>query len=132
MSEDTSRRSMTRRTRDFTVLIGTTGTVLLLLAATGALGLIEALSAFGVIASVAVAYFAGSAARVPRAFNEPAADPQAAGPVHASPALLMALPLPALEIGPGQKIAAYNRAADDLFQLTSLPFARASAVIRSP
>jgi len=123
---------MTRRTRDFTVLIGTTGTVLLLLAATGALGLIEALSAFGVIASVAVAYFAGSAARVPRAFNEPAADPQAAGPVHASPALLMALPLPALEIGPGQKIAAYNRAADDLFQLTSLPFARASAVIRSP
>ncbi|MFN3911604.1 sensor histidine kinase [Hyphomonas sp.] len=132
MSEDTQRRSMTRRTRDFTVLIGTTGVVLLLLVATGALGLIEALSALGVIASVAMAYFAGSAARVPRSVSEAWPEKPAPDVAEASPALLSALPLPALEIGPGQKIAAYNRPADDLFQLASLPFARASAVIRSP
>ena len=123
---------MTRRTRDFTVLIGTTGFVLLMLVATGALGLIEAFSALGVIASVGVAYFVGSAARVPAA--RPGAVPEKTFPEQAEtgPSLMAALPLPALEIGPGQKIQAFNRPADELFQLASLPFARASAVIRSP
>jgi two-component system, OmpR family, phosphate regulon sensor histidine kinase PhoR len=123
---------MTRRTRDFTVLLGTTGFVLLLLVATSALGPVEALSALGVIASVAVAYFVGSAARVPQGMSDSWAEPPAPEPVEAGPGLLTALPLPALEIGPGQKIMAFNRAADELFQLGNLPFARASAVIRSP
>ncbi len=123
---------MTRRTRDFTVLLGTTGTVLLLLVATGALGPVEAISALGVIASVGVAYFVGSAARVPQGLSDTWAEPAAPPPVDPGPGLIAALPLPALEIGPGQKIMAFNRAAEDLFQLANLPFARASAVIRSP
>ena len=123
---------MTRRTRDFTVLLGTTAFVLFLLALTGALGLIEALSALGVIASVALAYFVGSAARVPHGVTDPRAKQPAPDTSEPGPGLFAALPLPALEIGPGQKIMAFNSAADDLFQLTNLPFARASAVIRSP
>ncbi len=123
---------MTRRTRDFTVLTGTTGIVLLLLVANGALGLLEAISALIVIASVALAYFAGSAVRVPPASPASEAGPAASGAGLPEADLLAALPLPALEIGAGQKIMAFNGAADDLFQLSSLPFARASAVIRSP
>ena len=132
LSEDAGSRSMTRRTRDFSVLIGTTGGVLLLLVATGALGLIEAFSALGVIASVSVAYFVGSAARVPVTVNDKWEEPAAPAAIEAGASLLAALPLPALEIGPGQKIIAYNRAAEELFQLANLPVARASAVIRSP
>lgn len=130
--EGDSNRSMTRRTRDFTVILGTTAFVMLMLVTSGALGLVEALSALGVIASVALAYFVGSAARVPVTVRDTwgeAAAPEPAGP---GPSLLAALPLPALEIGPSQKILAFNRPADDLFQLANLPFARASAVIRSP
>ncbi len=123
---------MTRRTRDFTVLTGTTGIVLLLLVANGALGLLEAISALIVIASVALAYFAGSAVRVPPASTASRAEPAASGESVPGPDLLAGLPLPALEIGAGQKIIAFNGAADDLFELSSLPFARASAVIRSP
>ena len=132
LSEDAGSRSMTRRTRDFSVLLGTTGFVLLLLVVTGALGPIEALSALGVIASVSAAYFVGSAARVSVAVNDKWEEPQVPSAIEAGPGLLAALPLPALEIGAGQKIIGYNRAAEELFQLGNLPFARASAVIRSP
>lgn len=122
------RRPMTGRARDFSVLIGTVGLVLFMLTASGALGIIEALSALGVITSVAVAYFVGSGTRVAAATVQPSPavlpDPSAS--------LLTALPLPALEIGPGQKIIAFNSAADEVFQLGNLPVARASAVIRSP
>jgi len=123
---------MTRRTHDFTVLLATMALVLLLLTITGSLGLIEALSAFGVIASVALAYFAGSAPRMRARVAAASAGEPAPDAAEPGPGLLAALPLPALEIGPGQKIVAFNRAADDLLQLTNLPFARASAVIRSP
>ncbi len=123
---------MTRRTRDFTVLLGTTTLVLVMLVATGALGPIEAVSALGVIASVSIAYFVGSAARVPQGVTDTWTEKPAPDSAEAGPSLFAALPLPALEIGPGQKIVAFNRAADELFQLANLPFARASAVIRSP
>jgi len=132
LSEDIGSRSMTRRTRDFSVLLGTTGSVLILLVVTGALGLVEAFSALGVIASVSVAYFVGSAARVSVAVNDKWDEPDAPAAPEPGPGLLAALPLPALEIGAGQKIIGYNRAAEELFQLGNLPFARASAVIRSP
>jgi two-component system, OmpR family, phosphate regulon sensor histidine kinase PhoR len=132
MSEGGGRPSMTRRTRDFTVLLGTTAFVLFLLVATSALGPIEALSALGVIASIALAYFVGSAARVPAGLSDAWADKPAAEALEPGPSLLAALPLPALEVSPGQKIRAFNRPADELFQLSSLPVARASSVIRSP
>ena len=126
------RQPMTGRARDFTVILATTALVLLMLSASSALGFIEALSAFGVIASVAVAWFVGSGVR-------PAAPPQpvpAEAPrpaaLETSATLLTALPLPAIEIGPGQKILAWNTPADEVFQLGNLPVARASAVIRSP
>jgi two-component system, OmpR family, phosphate regulon sensor histidine kinase PhoR len=123
---------MTRRRRDFTVILGATGIVLLLLVATGALGLFEAFSALGVIASISVAYFVGSAARVPAGRNDTWADQASAETSGAGASLLAALPLPALEIGPSQKIIAYNRPADDLFQFRNLPVARASSIFRSP
>lgn len=123
---------MTGRARDFTVLLATTALVLFMLAASSALGFIEALSALGVIGSVAAAWYVGSGVR-------PTASPQTAPADTARPTapetsatLLTALPLPAIEIGPGQKILAWNTPADEVFQLGNLPVARASAVIRSP
>ena len=131
-AEPPARQPMTGRARDFTVLLVTTALVLLMLAASGAVGFIEALSALGVIASVAVAWFVGSGARpaVPPAPASPEVAPRPAPETSAT--LLTALPLPALEIGPGQKILAWNTPADEVFQLGNLPVARASAVIRSP
>lgn len=128
-AEPPPRRPMTARARDFTVLLGTTALVLFMLSVSGALGFFEAVSALGVIASVAAAWYVGSGTRAPL---PPA--PEAARPAipDSSASLLTALPLPAMEIGPAQKILAWNRPADEVFQLGSLPVARASAVIRSP
>lgn len=132
-AEPPVRRPMTGRARDFTVLLGTTGLVLLMLAASSALGFVEAISALGVIGSVAAAWYVGSGARVPVEPSSPApADTARPTAPETSATLLTALPLPAIEIGPGQKILAWNTPADEVFQLGNLPVARASAVIRSP
>jgi two-component system phosphate regulon sensor histidine kinase PhoR len=130
-AEAPARRPMTGRARDFTVLLGTTALVLFMLSASGALGFIEAISALGVIGSVAAAWYVGSGARLPARPAPAPADAAPAGP-ETSATLLTALPLPALEVGPGQKILAWNTPADEVFQLGNLPVARASAVIRSP
>lgn len=125
---------MTRRVRDFGVLVGTTGIVMLALAITSSLGLIEAMTAMFVIGSIAAAYYVGSAAmRAP------------AGPVKAVESsglegfaiadLLNALPLPAFEVSHDQqRITAYNAPAASFLRLGQRRAAppRASVIIRTP
>lgn len=129
----TSRPSMTRRARDFAVLVLTTGTVMLILALTGSLGLIEALTAMFVIGAIAAAYYVGSASmRVPAP----------AKPLEASSRdgmaisdFLSALPLPAFEVSRDeQRITAFNQPAAAFLRLGQRRSAppRASAIIRTP
>ncbi|MFN4023400.1 MAG: sensor histidine kinase [Hyphomonas sp.] len=124
---------MTRRGRDFAVLVSTTGTVLLILVLTGALGLIEGLAAVFVIGSVAAAYYVGSAASRPAAGPAPATDTTARDNALVAD-LLAALPLPAFEIGADERITTFNPPAATFLQINlarpSPP--RASVIIRSP
>ena len=124
---------MTRRARDFAVLVLTTGTVMLILALTGSLGLIEALTAMFVIGAIAAAYYVGSASmRVPAP----------AKPLEASSRdgmaisdFLSALPLPAFEVSRDeQRITAFNQPAAAFLRLGQRRSAppRASAIIRTP
>lgn len=128
-----SRQSMTRRTRDFAVLVLTTGTVMLILALTGSLGLIEALTAMFVIGAIAAAYYVGSAAmQVPL----PAKPHEASGREGMAIAdFLSALPLPAFEVSRDeQRITAFNQPAAVFLRLGQRRSAppRASAIIRAP
>lgn len=127
------RRAMTRRARDFGVLVITTGVVLLTLMLAGALGVIEGLAAIFVIISAASAYYVGSAALRPAAGPAPAADTTARDNALVGE-FLDALPLPAFEIGADERITAFNPLAATFLQLNlrrpSPP--RASVIIRAP
>lgn len=127
------RRAMTRRARDFAVLVTTTGIVLLVLALTGALGVIEGLTALFVISSVSAAYYVGSAALRPAAGPVIAADTTARDNALVGE-LLAALPLPAFEISAEARITTVNPPAATFLRLNrqrpSPP--RASVIIRSP
>ena len=128
------RQSMTRRTGDFAVLVLTTGTVMLALAFTGSLGLIEALTAMFVIGSIAAAYYVGSAAM--QAPTAPAPSVEMSGNDQVPIAdLLSALPLPAFEVSQDQqRIVAYNAPAAAFLRLGQRRSAppRASVIIRAP
>lgn len=128
------RKSMTRRAKDFSVLVMTTGAVMLSLLATGSLSLIEALVAMFVIGSVAAAYYVGSAAmQRPTATSTVAAPGKREGEVVSD--LLAALPLPAFEISEDARIVTFNTSAASFLRLdprraNSPP--RASVIVRSP
>lgn len=129
----TSRQSMTRRARDFAVLVLTTGTVMLILAFTGALGLIEALTAMFVIGAIAAAYYVGSASMRVTAPVKPIEASRRDSLVIAD--FLSALPLPAFEVSRDeQRITAFNQPAAAFLRLGQRRSAppRASAIIRTP
>lgn len=128
------RQSMTRRTRDFAVLVLTTGTVMLALAFTGSLGLIEALTAMFVIGSIAAAYYVGSAAMQAPPAPVLAAETPGSDQVPIAD-LLSALPLPAFEVSRDeQRIVAFNEPAAAFLRLGQRRSAppRASVIIRAP
>ncbi|MFN4184143.1 MAG: sensor histidine kinase [Hyphomonas sp.] len=129
-----ARQAMTRRARDFAVLVLATGTVMLILALTGSLGLIEALTAMFVIGSISAAYYVGSAAmQVPPG---PVKAVEASGRDGIAIAeLLAALPLPAFEVSQDQqRITAFNEPAAAFLRLGQRRSAppRASVIIRAP
>ncbi len=130
----TPRHSMTRRARDFGVLVGTTGIVMLILAMTSSLGLIEALTAMFVIGSIAAAYYVGSASS--QAPTGPAKTVEASDRDSIAIAdLLSALPLPAFEVSQDQqRITAFNDPAAAFLRLGQRRSAppRASVIIRTP
>ena len=126
------RRSMTRRAKDFGVLVLTASGVLLVLAATSPLGMIEALAAIFVIGSVEAAYYVGSAALRPEPGPQIAADLPSRESL-AMAEILAALPLPAFEVSADERIVAFNTAAAAFLRLdTRRPSPpRASVIIRS-
>lgn len=129
-----ARQAMTRRARDFAVLLLTTGIVMLILTLTGSLGLIEALTAMFVIGSIAAAYYVGSAAmQVPADAAKPLETSRRDGMAIVD--FLSALPLPAFEVSRDEhRIMAFNQPAAEFLRLGQRRSAppRASAIIRTP
>ena len=125
---------MTRRAKDFGVLLGTTGVVMLALAMTSNLGLIEAMTAMFVIGSIAAAYYVGSGAL--KAPASPAKTTESASQDGALISdFLAALPLPAFEVSHDQqRITAFNDPAAAFLRLGPRRSAppRASVIIRTP
>ena len=126
------RDAVSRRARDF-IMLGLCFTgVLALLAMTGELNPVVALAALTVLVSIAIAYFAGTAAFLPVSRQAPApAKAESAGQLD-SQQLLSALPLPAFEVDAEGRIVAFNAAADLILHLEGRPNPRTSTVIRSP
>jgi two-component system phosphate regulon sensor histidine kinase PhoR len=126
------RRAMTGRARDFVVLAGFASGVVILLALTTQLGLLEAIMGAIVISSVALAYYVGSASHPAAMAISPSTG---AGRPDAAmiAAVLGTLPMPALEIDREQRVILANAQASALFKLNGRPaLPRASAVVRSP
>jgi len=126
------RVAVSRRARDFIILGLCFTAVLALLAATGELSPVVALAALAMLVSVAIAYFAGTAAFLPVSRQAPA-------PVMADSAgrldsrqLLNALPLPAFQVDADGRIVSFNAAADLILHLEGRSNPRTSTVIRSP
>ncbi|MBU2607353.1 MAG: hypothetical protein KKC43_15865 [Alphaproteobacteria bacterium] len=127
-----ARVAVSGRARDFIILGLCFTAVLSLLAATGELSPVVALAALAMLVSVAIAYFAGTAAFLPVSRQAPA-------PVMADSAgrldsrqLLNALPLPAFQVDAGGRIVSFNAAADLILHLEGRSNPRTSTVIRSP
>ena len=126
------RDAVSRRARDF-IMLGLCFTgMLALLAMTGELRPVVALAALAMLTSVAIAYYAGTAAFLPVSRQAPApAKAESAGQLD-SQQLLSALPLPAFEVDAEGRIVAFNAAADLILHLEGRPNPRTSTVIRSP
>jgi two-component system, OmpR family, phosphate regulon sensor histidine kinase PhoR len=126
------RVAVSGRARDFIILGLCFTAVLALLAATGELSPVVSLAALAMLVSVAIAYFAGTAAFLPVSRQAPA-------PVMADSAgrldsrqLLNALPLPAFQVDADGRIVSFNAAADLILHLEGRSNPRTSTVIRSP
>jgi two-component system phosphate regulon sensor histidine kinase PhoR len=126
------RGGTSRRARDFVVLGSCFAVVLILLAITGEVNFIVALAAIVVLASIAFAYFVGSASFLPvgNAANMPSV-PEGKRRLD-SALLLRALPLPAFEVDDDKRIVAFNEPADMILRLDGRINPRTSTVIRSP
>ena len=127
-----ARSALSRRARDFITLVCCFGVILFLMWITGAVGLIEAVTALLVTMSVATAIFVGTATILPlspRLAVEPTRSPPNR---QDSAALLNALPLPAFEIDGEQRIVTVNEEAEIILRIDGRVNPRASTVIRSP
>lgn len=127
-----ARQAMTRRVRDFAMMVGFSGAVIFILALTTPLGLLEAIMAILVVTTVSLAYYVGSAT-----FKPVVEASRAAAPVRVDAGgladVLAALPMPAFEIDQNSRITVWNPTAGKLLKLDARPAPlRASAVIRSP
>ena len=126
------RAGLSRRARDFFILGFCFCGVLFLLAATGELDFIVAFAAMVVLASVAFAYFVGSAAFLPVRSTARTQAPATVNRRLDSVQLLRALLLPAFEVDGDKRIVAFNEHADLILRLDGRVNPRASTVIRSP
>lgn len=128
------RRRLAPRVRDLGVMATLCVGIVLLLAVSGALGWVEAITASIVLVAAAMAYYVGSSAPEPiiqkqeevtKALTAEASD-------ASLPAVLRALPVPALHVGPDRRIHAANLAARNLFRIRSDQRSLAASVIRNP
>ncbi|MEL6209029.1 MAG: ATP-binding protein, partial [Pseudomonadota bacterium] len=121
------------RVRDFVVIVGGAVAILMLLAASSALGWVEAATAAIVVATGSGAYFVGSSQAEP---SRPSLidRPRRAGAreaINLAP-IVNALPWPALHVGRDGRLDATNPAAQAIFRIQDAQNGLASAVLRSP
>ncbi len=126
------------RLRDIAVIVSGAIAVLVLLAASGALGWVEAATAAVVIATGSGAYYVGSTT------PEPVRRPRPGGALEGGVAadrparlrdlapIVSALPMPALHVGRDGRIAAANAGARAVFRMHEGQNSLASAVLRDP
>jgi two-component system phosphate regulon sensor histidine kinase PhoR len=125
-----------RRFRDFFVLTVGAVSVLALLYLTGAIGLVEWITAAIVMSTGALAYYAGSSPS-DRKVSTPEAEPDdtpVAAPVadSAIEPFIFALPLPAMLIASDGRVTAANARARDLFRIEARNGPFPSAMLRQP
>lgn len=121
------------RARDFVVLVLSGCGLLALLIASGALDLIEGLTAGIVLAAGALAYFVGSVPPETSAPTQQAAGTKAEPSAEAAiRTLVQALPFPAFHISPDNRIDAVNPQVKQLFRFADVKGALKSVVIRQP
>jgi len=128
-----ARRQGAERARDIGIIAAGAVGVLLILALSGALGWVEALTACLVILAGALAYHVGSTrpertdtdadGRHDTPTDERAWDPDA---------LVRALPFPAMHVGPDGRVGAMNLPAKDVFHAVGGRQPLARSVIRQP
>ena len=128
------RKRLAPRMRDLGVMSALSMGVIVLLAVSGALGWLEAITASIVLAAAAMAYYVGSSSpeahnEVPEHVERELAQEAADG---ALPAILNALPVPALHVGPDERVHAANGAARSLFRIRGDQRSLAASVIRNP
>ncbi|MEM6947232.1 MAG: ATP-binding protein [Pseudomonadota bacterium] len=124
-----------RRLRDLGVITAIAAAILALLAISGALGWVEAVTAVLVLSAAALAYFVGSSQppdleRADRRTRGRTGAGRWAGPDLEG--ALDALPIPALYIGTDRRIALANAPARDLFRLREDQKTLAASVMRNP
>ncbi len=117
--------------RDFIVLTAGTSTVFGILAASGALGWIEALTAVMIVGVAATAFYVGTTPS-PEAGYDFEDDDQAVERSLDMRGLVEALPQPALYVGVDGRVSAANSESRRLFKINEGRAALASAVIRRP
>ncbi len=124
-----------KRFQDFLVLTSGAIAVLVLLFLTGAIGLVEWITAAIVLTSGALAFYVGSApssrkadsfAADPVTANAPARPDEAIGP------FILALPLPAFLISSDKQVTTANAPARSLFRVAPADQAFPMAMLRQP
>lgn len=124
-----------RRFRDFFVLTSGAVAILAILYLTGAIGLVEWVTAAIVMSAGSLAYFAGSAPsghRTPPEVLQSATPAHAVDPDGAVESFILALPLPALLIASDSRISVANIYARNLFRVASTEVEFPSAMLRQP
>ena len=129
---ETAHRNLRRRARDFVTLVACLGGVLAVMVITNAVGLIEAIFALLVFASIATAYYVGSVSVLPHRSGAVTAGNDPVTPEEKPTILLKALPLPAFEVDEEERIVAMNDEAEVVLRVDDRSNPRASSAIRSP
>jgi len=123
----------TRRIRDMLVIAAIAVGIFMLLALSGALGWVEAITASLVLSAAALAFFAGTSPQVSDEDEPDASQPPGEGQsVLDIEAMLEALPIPALQVGQDGRIHAANGPARNLLRVRAGQRHLAASIIRNP
>ncbi len=126
-------RRRPERARDVAIVVMGGMGVLALLALSGALGWVEAVTACIVLATGSAAYYVGTTSVLPDAQEE--GDGAGTAPAEADVdfvAFVASLPFPALHVGRDGRIDGANPAAREVFRMREPRGALAGAVVRDP
>lgn len=131
--ETDPRRTSAERARDISATALVAVAIFVILAMSGALGWVEAITAIIVLIAATMAYYVGSTApSYQQPVEPPSADIEPAPADGETRALLTALPFPSLHIGPEGRIEAANDPAAAVFRIRSDQHSLVAGIIRQP